>query len=307
MCFIGKLENVLENGVNKKEKKGLKPIDSPVYRYWSALWMSFYSRRLYVDVGKRWKGLGLLYLLLVIAVFSIPFFCRMTVSLNQSFKEQIMDPLLKIPVFYIQNGAVVFDKPMPYLIDNDKKQTVVIIDTTGKVNNFSDEYPYLTILINKDRISFKIPSPQLFTMSNQPLPNKGRPIVQPFDKGANLVFDGKKLVEQNSVTGLEYASQVMLYPIIAGIFFSIFIVFFSVLALLGQTFSGIFFSFKINFSTSSRLLIVSGTPMLLLLFIMLTFNSIFQGLGVILFLLLIAYYSYALYALRAESRRIVKV
>ena len=102
-----------------------------------------------------------------------------------------------------------------------------------------------------------------------------------------------------------YASQVMIYPIIVGIFFSIFIVFFSVLGLLGQTFSGIFFAFKIDFMTSIRLLIVAGTPMLLVLLLMLTLNSVFSGLGLILFFLLIAYYSFALYVLRAESRQVV--
>lgn len=289
-----------------KAKNKLKPINTPVYRYWSALYMSFYSRRLYVDVGKRWNGFCILYLLLVIALFSIPFFFRMSLSLDQSFKEQISDPLLKIPVFYIQNGNVIFDKPMPYLINNDKNETVVIVDTTGQVNDFTDKYPYLSILINKNQISFRVPSPQLFTMSNRDaLPIKGAPIVQPFDKGSNLVFDGKKLVEENSIVGLKYASQVMIYPIVVSIFFSIFVVFFLVLALLGQTFSGIFFGFKINFATSSRLLIVSGTPMLLLLLVMLTLNSVFQGLGVILFFLLTVYYSFALYALRAESRQMV--
>ena len=42
-----------------KIKNKLKLIDAPVYRYWDALYMSFYSRRLYVDVGKRWRGLGI--------------------------------------------------------------------------------------------------------------------------------------------------------------------------------------------------------------------------------------------------------
>jgi hypothetical protein len=301
------MENGSENGVSK-EKNQLKPIDTPVYGYWSALWRSFYSRRLYVDVGKRWKGFGIVYLLFVIALFSIPFFFRMTVSLNQSFKEQIIEPLLKIPVFYIQNGEVAFDKPMPYIINNDKGQTVVIIDTTGKVNGFTDEYPYLSILVNKDRISFKVPSPQLFNMHTKSPPTvRGKPIVQPFDKGANLVFDGKKLVEQNSITGLKYASQAMLYPIIVGIFFSIFVVFFLVLALMGQTFSSIFFSFKVNFATSCRLLTVAGTLMLLVLFLILTLNRVFQGLGAILFFLLIIYYSYALFALRAESRSVARL
>lgn len=285
-----------------KEKNKLKPIDTPVYGYWSALYKSFYSRLLYVDVGKRWRGLGILYLLLSIALCSIPFALRMSFSLNQSFKEQITDPLSKIPVFYIQNGLVSFDKPMPYLIKNDQGQVVVAIDTTGKINDFPSDYPYLTILINKNKISLKVPSLKLFNMTESK-PSKGTPLVQPFDKGTNLVFDGKKIAEENSIKDLKYFSQLMIYPMIVAIFFSIFIVFFLVFAFLGQVFSTIFFTFNVTFAQSSRLLIVAGTPMLLLLLMMLTLNSIFQGSGFILFALLIMYYSFALYSLRAESRR----
>ena len=287
-----------------KEKNKLKPIDTPVYRYWSALYKSFYSRLLYVDVGKRWRGLGIFYLLLAIAVFSIPFALRMSISLNQSFKEQITDPLSKIPVFYIQNGEVSFDKPMPYLIKNDHGQVVVVVDTTGKINDFPSEYPYLTVLINKNKISLRAPKLKLFNMT-ETKPTKGSPLVQDFDKGTNMVFDGKKIAEENAIKNLKYFSQFMIYPMIVAMFFSIFIVTFLVLAFLGQVFSNVFFSFSVAFAQSSRLLAVAGTPMLFLLFLMLTFNSIFQGSGYILLALLIVYYSFALSSLRAESRRMV--
>ena len=96
------------------------------------------------------------------AVLSIPFTLRMSLVFNQSFNQQIIDPLLQIPTFYVQNGEVSFDKPMPYLIKNKKGQVVLIIDTTGKVDDFTEQYPYLSILINKNIIYFKIPTPQLF-------------------------------------------------------------------------------------------------------------------------------------------------
>lgn len=304
MCFILKLENELENNVSK-EKNKLVLIDAPLYGYWSALWRSFYSRRLYVDVGKRWKGTGLLYLLFIIAILSIPFFFKMTITLRQSFNSQIIEPLENIPVFYVQNGQVIFDKPMPYLVKNSKDQIVAIIDTTGKINSFTNEYPDLGILVNKDRISFLIPNPPLFNLNNQSPPSMNKPIVQPFDKEINFVFNGKQFVEQNSVIGLKYGAQLMVYPIILSLLFSIFTVFFLVLALLGQTFSTVFFSFKLSFLASSRLLIVAGSPMLLFLLIMLTFDKIFSGSGFVLFFLLITYYSYALFALRSESRNLV--
>ncbi|QMT60108.1 DUF1189 family protein [Legionella sp. PC997] len=289
-----------------KEKNKLKPIDTPIYRYWSALYMSFYSRLLYVDVGKRWKGLGIIYFLLAIAVFSIPFSLRLSFSLDQSFREQITNPLSKIPVFYIQNGEVFLNKPMPYFVKNDKGEVVVIIDTTDKINDFTTDYPYLTILINKNKISLKVPSLTLFNMPESK-PSRGAPIVQSFDKGTNAVFDGKKYAENSSVQKLKFFSELLIYPMVVAMFFSMFLVIYLVLGFLGQVFSNVFFSFNVTFAQSCRLLAVASTPMLCFLFILLIFNFLFPGSGFILSALLVIYYSFSLYSLRAESRRMARV
>ena len=55
-----------------KADKALKDIGSPCYRYWQALYLSFYCGRLYVDIGKRWKGLGIGYLFLLVCFAIIP-------------------------------------------------------------------------------------------------------------------------------------------------------------------------------------------------------------------------------------------
>ena len=64
----------------------LKNIDSPNYTYWQALYKAFYSWWLYVDVGKRWKGYGFLYLLLAVAVFSMPVSLKAIFDLKRSFQ-----------------------------------------------------------------------------------------------------------------------------------------------------------------------------------------------------------------------------
>ncbi|KTD09216.1 hypothetical protein Lgra_2451 [Legionella gratiana] len=288
----------------RKENHKLKLIDTPNYRYWSALYMSFYSRLLYVDVGKRWKGFGLLYLLFAIALFSIPLVIRMDLSLNDSFQKQIIEPLEELPIFYIQDGNVVFDKPMPYLVKDDQGHVVIIIDTTGKINDFS-KYPSLTILVNKNKISLRVPGTQLLNMTQSDISNDP-PVVQEFDKETNLVFDGKIVAKEQRITNLNYFAQVLMYPIVVAILFSMFVTFFLVAGFLGQLFSSIFFSFNIGFKQSCRLLVVAGTPMLLLMIFMLTINYLFRGSGFILLPVLIGYYSFALYALRAESRRMAK-
>lgn len=292
-----------ESGV-AKEKNKLKPIDTPLYGYWQALYMSFYSKWLYVDVAKRWRGIGLIYLLLVIAICSIPFSLRIAFDFNKTFNRQIIEPLLQLPTVYVQSGNVIFDKPMPYLIRNDKNQVVIIIDTTGKVTEFTDKYPYLNILINKNSINFRLPTPELLGVTVAPDKN-GVPIVQPLDKEMNMVFDGKKIIRDNAISGLKYASQLMIYPIVVAILYSIMVAVLLVIAFLGQVFSRVFFSFSISFIKSSRLLLVASTPMLVVLAIILSLNFAFPGFGVILLAFLAAYYSYGIYGFRAESRQMV--
>lgn len=287
-----------------KGKNQLKKIDAPIYSFWSALYMSFYSRRLFVDVGKRWRGFGFLYLLLVVVLFYTPYALRLSLSLNESFSEQFKEPLNRIPVFYIQNGKVLFDKPMPYFIKNDKNQVVTIIDTTGKINDFNKDYPYLTILINKDKLSFKPPTFELFGIKN-PMPEHSTPLVQTFDNQTNLVFDGKKISEEKKIIRLKYISQVILYPITIVTIYSVLITLFLLLGFLGQVFSRVFFDFSPKLIQSVRILVVSGTPMLLVLSFLVTLNVIFTGYGLILMILLVFYYSLAIRALRLESKQTV--
>ena len=303
MYLIKKPANELESRVAKTQNK-LKLIDTPVYRYWEAFYMSFYSGRLYADVGSRWKGLGLIYLLLSFALLSIPFAVKMAIAFNHSYNEQIIEPLLQVPTIYVQNGEVSFDKPMPYFIKDKKGKVVLIIDTTGTVNDFSSQYPELSILITKNQISVKIPNPKIFDSVREQA-SFDPPISQTFDKVSNFVIDGKKIVEENSISGFKYASMAMIFPTVVAVFYSIFAVLFLVFAFLGQIFSAIFFSFKISFMQSSRLFMVASTPMSALLILFLTFNAIFPGFGFILIAFMTLYYSFAVYSFRAVNKLLV--
>ncbi|MDP3267565.1 MAG: DUF1189 family protein [Legionella sp.] len=289
-----------------KVKNKLKPIDAPVYRYWEALYMAFYSRNLFIDVGKRWKGFGLLYLLLLIAVLSIPFSLRLISDFNTTFNEQLINPLMQLPTVYVQKGQVTFDHPMPYLIKNNKDQVVLIVDTTGQIQTIDARYPNLSILITKDRIYYKIPTPQLFGMEESP-PNPGVPMSQIFGKSTNMVFNGKQILEDNTITGLKFASQLLIYPVVIAILYSMFVIIFLVFGFLGQVFARIFFSFQISFKQSSRLFMVSVTPMMYLLMTILTLNFIFPGSGIIMLGLAVCYFSFAIFSLRQDSRRVTTV
>ena len=286
-----------------KAKKALKPIDSRSYTYWQALYLSFYSRPLYVDVGKRWKGLGILYLLLLVAVGCVPLAVKINWQFNTLFNTQIVEPLKKLPPLYIQRGEVIFDKPMPYMIKNTKGQDTIIIDTTGTITSFAS-YPQANILINKNTIYFRFFVQSLLDTSNN-VGDKSVSTKQPLNENMNEVFDGKKLVEGKSVMLLKRFFQITLYPMIVSIIFTLLLLFLLFLTFLGQIYSRIFFSFALHFKAASRLLMVGATPMAFLLMFSLLSNIVFFGLGILLLLLLFAYYSFAIIALRAESKKLV--
>ncbi len=288
-----------------KRKTNLKPINAPIYRIWQALYLCFYSMRLYIDVGKRWTGYGIRYLFLMIAVWSIPMAVKMGIDFNRIFNQQLVEPLLIIPTIYIQNGEANFDKPMPYLIKNKQGEVVLIVDTTGKVNDFSSAYPKLTVLINKDKVSFRMPILPLLGKATKNDHNK--PLVQYFNKGDNLVFDGKKIVEQNSFGQWKIVAQLMVYPVVFSIFFGMFLFMFLVFGFLGQLFTRIFFSFNITVKTSCRLFMVAVTPMMFTLLIMELAKFLFPGFGFLLVIVLIAYYSFAVFSFISESKRMVNI
>lgn len=288
-----------------QRKNTLKPLDAPAYRYWEAIYQSFYLRPLYVDVGKRWKGFGLLYLLMVISLFYLPLAVKMTLDFGTYFENQIVAPLQQLPLLYVQNGELTFDKPMPYEIKNEKGQVVAVIDTTGVVNQFDANHPDLSILFNKDQVSIRLPTPD-WLISSFNVNTQQEPYVRQFDKNMNWVFDGKKMIEDQSIMALKYFAQCMIFLLVVGSVYLLFFILFPVMAMLGQVFSRTFFFFSLSYKTSCRLLVVSSTPMLLVLSGFLLTNAMPSAMGILLMGLLCVYYSLAISSLKKESQKVTR-
>jgi hypothetical protein len=101
----------------------------------SALWASFYSPDLYRDVVYRWKGIGVLYLLLLLAITWIPspirwhFAARgLTAADSQAFIDQL-------PAITIQDGVMSATPPGRHVIrlaDGENDEGLLIIDDTAE-------------------------------------------------------------------------------------------------------------------------------------------------------------------------------
>jgi hypothetical protein len=100
------------------------------YSYFHALILSFFSKSLYQDVGRKWRGTGLAYLLVILALVWIPTVIKGHLGLKAFVENDAPGITQQIPAITITNGKASTDAPLPHLIKDPKSgDTIAIIDT----------------------------------------------------------------------------------------------------------------------------------------------------------------------------------
>jgi len=103
------------------------------YSIFHPLVMSFYSPSLYRDVAQNWKGVGFLYLLLLLSLAWIHPIVRLqqtAVGLMQTLGPAVLE---QVPTITIRQGEVSIAEPQPYVIEVPGSDTpLAVIDTTGQ-------------------------------------------------------------------------------------------------------------------------------------------------------------------------------
>ncbi len=111
------------------------------------LFMAFYSRALYNDVGRNWKGNGFLFLFSVIALCTIPFVLLVQSELSVLLNEEAPKIVTHMPAVKIIKGKVSIDKNEPYYIKDDKSgDPLIIFDTTGQVRTLTGSKAAILVL-----------------------------------------------------------------------------------------------------------------------------------------------------------------
>ncbi len=103
------------------------------------LFMSFFSKDLYQDVGLYWKGVNFVYLLLLLAVCWIPPMIKIHAGYSAFVREEAPSIVLQVPEITITDGQVSITESQPYYItalEND--EVLAIIDTTGTIKSLED-------------------------------------------------------------------------------------------------------------------------------------------------------------------------
>src|SRR5262245_33145556 len=120
------------------------------YSYLHAFVLSFFSRSFYQDVGRHWRGTGLLYMLILLVVLWIPSFIKMKVGFSRFITSEAPFFTQQIPRITIKNGQVSTDVATPYFIKDKDGTPIAIIDTTGQYQDIDDSPA--RILVTKTKV-----------------------------------------------------------------------------------------------------------------------------------------------------------
>lgn len=109
------------------------------YRFYHIPVLAFFSRALYRDVARNWKGTAFGYLFLLLVLCWIPAIMSMHRGLAEFVDQEAPKLVSQIPEMTITDGEVSIGEPEPYIIRApDTGEALVVIDTTGQITTLAD-------------------------------------------------------------------------------------------------------------------------------------------------------------------------
>ncbi|MCC6346148.1 MAG: DUF1189 family protein [Nitrospirales bacterium] len=116
------------------------------YSLFHPLYLSLFSRSLYRDVCRNWKGYCLSYLLLLLSLYGIPEMMRFQARISSLIAAEAPKVISQLPVITLTRGTVAIDAPSPHFIYYpDKSTPFLIIDTSDTITSL-DNYPAIALL-----------------------------------------------------------------------------------------------------------------------------------------------------------------
>lgn len=101
--------------------------------------LSFYSEALYRDVCFRWKGTGLAYLFLLLALCWIGPAVKFQLGLAEYLDNEAPKVVSQIPTLTFRDGNASTEVPQPHRVtDPTTGETLLVIDTTGTLTTLDE-------------------------------------------------------------------------------------------------------------------------------------------------------------------------
>jgi hypothetical protein len=209
------------------------------------IYMSFFSKAFYKDVGENWRGISFLYLFLLLALTWIPLMFKLQSGLNNFIIDEAPKLIRQVPRITISKGEVKTDAEMPYFIRDTNGKPLMAIDTTGKINSL--EEAGVTALVTKDKFIIKKSSVETRTFNLSQI--------------EALTID--QSVIYNIAEAIRQWALIILYPVITALSFVYRIIMALVYALAGLLFAR---SLKadLKYAALISLAIISMTPAIII-------------------------------------------
>ncbi len=124
------------------------------YNIFQAIAMSFYSGKLYRDVGQNWGGKVFGYLFILLSFTWIVPTIQAQASLNVIYAKLSDSFVAEIPVITITNGKISTPENKPYILKdttepNKKDNIFAIIDTTGQYTSLDNTSAFMLVTDSK--------------------------------------------------------------------------------------------------------------------------------------------------------------
>lgn len=118
------------------------------YNFLQAIYMSFYSKKLYRDVANNWGGKTFFYLLMLV-IISAAVYSYITQNLiKEGYQYYSAQLAPQIPSLTFKNGKLSTPENRPYFIVNpNNKENLAVIDTSGQYT--SAEQAQTSLLITQ--------------------------------------------------------------------------------------------------------------------------------------------------------------
>lgn len=251
------------------------------YHIFESLFLSFYSKPLYQDVAKEWRGLALGYLLLVIAICWLPYSYDFHRFINQFSSQMLPGIVQQFPNITIKAGQLSIDRPLPYAIkEPGNGATLILFDVAEKHPSMDKLDAYALVTQNKVMVrDDSSPVHKVTTYSLAKLDDTALTQSQIKTFGERFVL----------------ASSILMYPLAVLISFVYRLLQVLIFGALGLVFAHLF-QIKLLYKTSVRLAVVALTPMLFLSTLV-DYLGLFRLAHIWLFgLLAVGYLAYAVHA-----------
>lgn len=253
------------------------------YNIFQAIYMSFYSKDLYQDVGQNWGGKAFFYLLVLLSLSWIGQTAIFQTNINHLYDQGAEKLIAQVPVITIKDGKVSTPENRPYILkDPDGDGVIAVIDTSGKYTELDQDNGAL--LVTKTQIISK------------PKANETR--IYQIPEKTNMTID-PSVVSSYIQKYISFA-WVLMFPILVILSFVYRIIQAIFYAVIGKIFS-LISSSDVRYGRILQITLIALTPAIVLSTIFSLIGVVFQHQNAAYFFISMLYMFYGIIANRKSS------